>query len=109
MLSEGRVRKTYSPDFKLKAIKMVIDDCKTQKIVCEELDINIKVFERWLKKYREIGEDALKENRGTAKSPNKGSHKKVASTLDERIEYLEAENAFLKKTQEIKRRLGIKK
>jgi transposase len=97
MIKEGRVRKTYSPDFKLKAIKMVIDDCKTQKSVCMELGINIKVFERWLKKYREIGEDALKENRGIAKSPNKGGIKKVPSSLEERIEFLEAENAFLKK------------
>jgi transposase len=35
-----------------------------------------KVFERWVKKYRESGEDALKENGGTAKFPNKGGSKK---------------------------------
>jgi hypothetical protein len=33
MITEQRVRKTYSPDFKLKSMKMVIDDCKTQKSV----------------------------------------------------------------------------
>lgn len=109
MIKQRKVRRTFSAEFKLKAIKMVIDDCRTQKSVCEELDINIKLFERWLKKYRELGEDALKENRGTAKSPNKGRPKKTASTLEERITFLEVENAFLKKMQEIERRLGIKK
>lgn len=108
MIKEVRVRKTYPPEFKLQAIKMVIDDCKTQKRVCEELDINIKMFERWLRKYREFGENALKENRGTAKSPNKGCTKKIQTSLEERIEFLEADNAFLKKLQEIERRLGIK-
>ena len=36
------MRRTFSVEFKLKAVKMVTDDYITQKSVCEELDINIK-------------------------------------------------------------------
>ena len=49
---------------------------KHGKLFVMNLD-NIKLFERLLKKYMGIREDALKKNQETSKSPNKSGNKKV--------------------------------
>jgi len=62
----------------------------------------------WVRKYQEGGEDALKDNRGRKKPVDElDEHERLKlriKELEARNEYLEMENAFAKKLEEIKRR-----
>lgn len=51
----------------------------------------------WVKRYRELGEDGLRERRGKSTGQNKGRLKKESPTLEEKIKRLEAEDEYLKK------------
>ncbi len=63
---------------------------------------------QWVKKYEDGGEDALQDGRGRKKAPEELTeaerHKMELKKLEYEIERLKAENAFLKKLEELKRR-----
>lgn len=63
---------------------------------------------QWVKKYEDGGEDALQDGRGRKKAPEELTeaerHKLELKKLEYEIERLKAENAFLKKLEELKRR-----
>jgi len=62
----------------------------------------------WVRKYQAGNEDALKDNRGRKKPVDElDEHERLKlriKELEARNEYLEMENAFAKKLEEIKRR-----
>lgn len=63
---------------------------------------------QWVKKYENSGEDALQDGRGRKKAPEELTeaerHKMELKKLEYEIQRLKAENAFLKKLEELKRR-----
>lgn len=62
----------------------------------------------WIKKYETGGQDALKDGRGRTKLPEElteaDQHKLAMKKMEYENERLRAENAFLKKLQELERR-----
>ncbi|MGG6439743.1 transposase [Saccharococcus caldoxylosilyticus] len=96
---------TYSPEFKLKAVKMYIEEGYGYKRVCKELGIpSTKTIRLWVKNYDETGLDGLEERRGKSKSPLKGGPRKKKLSLEEENRRLKAENEYLKKLRSLARR-----
>lgn len=93
----GQKRKTYSKEFKT----MVVEDYLSGKNggiyqIAKKYGIPKEyMVSLWTRKYQKNGKESLGENRGKAKSIRKGRPKKIM-TDKERIQYLEAENAYLK-------------
>lgn len=78
-----------------------------QKTV-EKYQVSYQQVYGWVKKYEADGENALRDGRGRTKAPeelNEADQQKLAmKKLEYEIERLQAENAFLKKLQELQRR-----
>ena len=51
----------------------------------------------WVKRYNELGEDGLRERRGTTRGLQKGRPRKRELSLEEENQRLKAEVEFLKK------------
>jgi transposase len=97
MIKENKYRKTYSYEFKLKAVKMHIDDKISYRRVAKELNIHESMIIKWCKKFNEFGCDGLKECRSEAKGSLKGRPSKKELTKDEQILKLKVEVEYLKK------------
>ncbi len=93
----GKIRKTYSLEFKQKVIEMYeLEGIPYRKII-KEFNLDQRMFFRWVEKYRDQGIDGLKDQRGEAKGSNKGRPRKKPLSSEEKIMHLEAEVEFLKK------------
>lgn len=55
----GKPRKKYSREFKLEAVKMVVEQGRTVREVGENLGVNETVLHRWKSKFIEDGELAF--------------------------------------------------
>ncbi|GAA0732606.1 helix-turn-helix domain-containing protein [Clostridium oceanicum] len=96
--------KTYSLETKLKAVKMYLEDGIGSTTIVKELQLSDenRVL-LWVKRFREFGEEGLKEQRGKYKGANKGSPRKQELTLEQENEKLRAEVEYLKKLLQIGR------
>jgi transposase len=103
LIKEGKVRKTYSSEYKLLAVKRHIDDGISYKRVAEEFRVHEQMIIKWCKKYRNYGEESLREQRGSFKGPTKGRPRTKEMTKDEEILRLKAENEYLKKLLNLER------
>ncbi len=92
-------RTTYDKQYKMAAVKMIIEDDIPIKAVSEELSINRNTLYRWLEEYEKYGEDAF---------PGKGSRlytyqfeikklRKENKELKEELDILKKYRAFLKR------------
>ena len=103
---------TYSPDFKLKAVRQYYDEglSPTQIFIGAGFDITVigkkmpeRCLGRWRKKYKAKGAaELLKDNRGQSKGggrpKTKGlTDKEKIERLEATVAYLRAENDFLAK------------
>lgn len=86
----GKIRRTFSIDFKMKAIELYSHRGIGSELIGKELGVAYSVIDRWIKKYENEGILGLQEKRGRSKQTNEVSQ-------DARIQRLEAENAYLKK------------
>ncbi|MCU4862832.1 helix-turn-helix domain-containing protein [Bacillus cereus] len=88
----GKIRRTFSIDFKMKAIELYSHRGIGSKLIGKELGVtySVIVIDRWIKKYENEGILGLQVKRGRSKQTNEVSQ-------DARIQRLEAENAYLKK------------
>ncbi|MDQ0862411.1 MULTISPECIES: helix-turn-helix domain-containing protein [Bacillaceae] len=98
----GKIRKTYTKEIKLKAINLYINDMGIRSI-SKELGIGYTTIQRWISHYKSEGVQGLEEKRGTSRSQFKGRPNKDYESEAEKINRLEAENAFLKKLLAAKR------
>ncbi|MCC0566463.1 transposase [Brevibacillus borstelensis] len=65
---KGQTFKNYSVEFKLQAVKMYLDQGMGYNRVTRELDlISSSYIRRWVKNYRELGIEGLRERRGRRK------------------------------------------
>ena len=55
----GKSRRKYDPEFKLGAVKMVVDDGREATEVAERLGIHPGLIHNWKKRYLEKGEGAF--------------------------------------------------
>lgn len=97
----------YPVDFKLNAIRMVINKGLSQKETCARLNLPTdSILTQWLRQYRQYGIDGLKakpKGRKSVKKPKqakaakKVDHLKTKEELMEELLYLRAQMAVLKK------------
>jgi transposase len=99
----GEKRNTYSKEYKLNAVEMYLSgEHGGYDSITAKLGLPSKVMiRRWVKNYREFGEEGLAERRGTTRLPGTGRPRtKKPLTLEEEVAYLRAQNYFLKKLWE---------
>ena len=101
----GKKHTAYSLETKLAAVRAVVDEGMTKPEAMAKFGIaSPSSFKKWLKAYREEGPGALRPKpkgrpRGSV-SPSGGTTRE--QELERRIEKLEAESAYLKKSIALK-------
>ena len=83
-----RLRKGYSKEFKLEAIRLVLEQKRTRSAVERELGIGQGSLHRWIKEYREDKSNVF---------PGKGH----CRPDEEELRMLKRENEILKREREI--------
>lgn len=102
MAGEKRVRKSYSFETKVSAVKMYLEGGKSLKETTQEIGItDTRTLRKWIKNYQEYGADGLKEKRGKSKHPRKGRPPKQEQSLEARLKRAEAERDFYKTFYEL--------
>jgi transposase len=101
----GKIRKTYSKEFKLNVIDKYVNNHMGSTSIAKELGISQSIVQRWISHYKKEGFQGLDEKRGKTDNPLKGRPKKIHEDDTEKIKRLEAENAYLKKLLAAKRRM----
>ena len=98
-------KRNWSKDYKLKAVKRVLDNHETAEDVRKELNINSGLLHNWIKKYLNEGEKGL-ENKIKPGNPLAKYQQKKELTGIEKLEYenmkLRIENERLKKGYVVK-------
>jgi transposase len=73
-----------------------------------QFQVSYQQVYQWVKKFEDVGQDALKDGRGRKKAPEEltevDQQKLKMKKMEYEIERLRAENAFLKKLEELERR-----
>lgn len=87
--------KRYDKEFKLYAVKMVVEDGRKVAEVARELDLVHQTLHKWVDKYKKEKED------GFVGSGNLNPKDKAEYEKDKRIRDLEEEVAILKKAMGI--------
>ncbi|WP_440602795.1 helix-turn-helix domain-containing protein [Bacillus sp. GB_SG_008] len=87
----------------MKAIEMYLHRGMGSKLIGRELGVTYSVIDRWIKNYNSKGILGLQEKRGRSGQTNQNS---IKTSQDDRIEQLEAENAYLKKLLAAKKEMG---
>jgi transposase len=105
----GKITRTFTKEFKLKAIKLYFEKGMGFKSIGKELGIAQCIVYRWINHYKNEGIQGLEEKRGKAKGPNNGRPKKESLSDAEKIQKLEAENAYLKKLLVLKKEMMQKR
>lgn len=86
----GEIRRTFSIDFKMKAIELYLHRGIGSELIGKELGFACSFIDRWIQIYKNEGILHLQEKRGRSRQTNEINQ-------DARIQRLEAENAYLKK------------
>jgi transposase-like protein len=101
----GKKHTAYSFETKLAAVRAVVDEGMTMPEAMAKFGIaSPSSFKKWLKAYREEGPEALRPKpkgrpRGSGSPPKELTREQE---LERRIQKLEAENAYLKKSIALK-------
>ena len=92
-------RKSYDKQFKMSAVKLVLEDNMTVAEVSKELDIHYNSLYRWISEYEEYGESAFPGHGSALYSYQYEIKKLKAENLELRkeLELLKKFQAFLKK------------
>ena len=92
---KNTVRRGYSKEFKMEAVRLVLEKKRTSKAVERELGLGKGIIYRWVKEYRDDKDNAF---------PGKGHF----SAAEEEIRTLRRENEILKRERDIlKKAVGI--
>lgn len=93
MSKKKRSYKTYSPEFKDQAVKMVIEQKRRKAEVTRELEISASMLDSWIENYQQNGSN--EDGRGKAKP--KDDDKARIRALEKELEDLRMERDILKK------------
>lgn len=104
-MTKGR-KTTYEE--RVEIVAFCIANSNDYQKAAEEFQVSYQQVYTWVKKYKELGSDALVDNRGKRKKPEEmNESEKLAAQLkllEAENKRLKMENAFLKKLDEIERR-----
>lgn len=88
------IRKKYSEELKLQAVSLYLEKGISAQEIANTLDIrDRKRVLFWVKQFETNGNDAFSQK---TKKPKVGRPKKVFNSDQEKMDYLEAENAYLR-------------
>jgi len=87
----GRPRRRFTREFKLEALRQVVESRRSQAEVARELGVNPETLYRWTREFRQ---DPSQSFPGNGKSKDRD---KEVEQLQRDNARLRAENAFLKK------------
>lgn len=94
---KGQKFRKFTPEYKMKAVKMYYEQHKGVYTIAKELGLcSTSYIRRWLKAYNELGEAGLQDRRGLGKGVHTGRPTKPKGS-DEELIRLRAENEYLKK------------
>ncbi|MFC4770116.1 transposase [Effusibacillus consociatus] len=99
----GGIRKTYSAEFKQKAVDMYLKKGMSATTVAKELGIHRSMLQLWERRYQEEGAQGLEEKRGKATGPLKGRPRTREESVEAELYRLRAENEYLKKLWALQR------
>lgn len=100
----SRKQKENSFEIKLKAVKLYLDKNIGSTTIAKELGLTDgRRVMLWVKRYKEFGEDGLKERRGASKGVLKGRPRNKELSLEEENLRLKAEIEYLKKLIQVER------
>lgn len=107
---EHRLPRTYTQSFRLQVVRYMMKyKCSSAEASAHFAIPNETLIQQWLKRYREGGAEALHpEKKGVSvpkgKSPpgSKPFSEMTHAELQEELEYLRAENAYLKKLKALR-------
>lgn len=105
--SEDQMFRLYTREEKLEAIKEVLSGKKSARQVALEHALpNPHTMQDWVKMYLERGVDAIQDSKGRKQYMLHEDRQKYLANkeLKERLEYLEAENAYLKKLYSLRQK-----
>lgn len=99
-------RKNISIEEKIEAIKYCIENNRNYSKTSKMFNVSYQQIYLWVKKYDISGADSLEDRRGKQKLKlnDEDKQKLEVRKLQKEIELLKAENLFLKKLKELKRR-----
>lgn len=102
-----RINNKYTKEFKLKAVKMYLDEGLSYNQVALKLNIKSKTqVMNWVKQFQEKGATIFDiETRGRATGGKKSRPKTKFNSLEEEVEYLRMEVEFLKKLRALSQNL----
>ena len=93
---------------RIEIVQYCLDHEKEYKLAAEHFDVSYAQVYQWVKKYLELGEDGLKDNRGKRKEEAQLSKLEKLQRENERLkrqlELKERENIILQKLKEVERR-----
>lgn len=111
--SKGKMRsmtkkRTTSWEERIQIVRYCLENEKNFQMTAETYDVSYQQVYQWVKKYNNGGDEALRDRRGRKKeevelSPEE-KVKLELKKLERENERLRAENAFLKKLEELERR-----
>jgi transposase len=88
-MSRGK-RRTFTPEFKLKIIRLKLSNTMTTREICDTYDLDRQTVHRWVKEYHEGG---------AARISGKGVVPGKDLEAQKKIKRLEMENEILKKAE----------
>ncbi|KON88901.1 transposase [Sporosarcina globispora] len=105
MAKKGQKFINYSFEFKLSAVIKYFEGEMGYKAIAKMLGLPDHTYiRRWVKNYKELGEEGLKDRRGKSESPIKGRPRTIPMSIEEENKILKMENEFLKKLRAFQRR-----
>ncbi|MEF7592742.1 helix-turn-helix domain-containing protein [Bacillus thuringiensis] len=111
--SKGKMRsmtkkRTTSWEERIQIVRYCLENEKNFQMTAETYDVSYQQVYQWVKKYNNGGDEALKDRRGRKKEEQELSPEEKVKLemkkLERENERLRAENAFLKKLEELERR-----
>jgi len=99
----GEIRKSYTVEFKQKAVDMYLKQGKGYKTVAKELGIQHSMVKGWVAHFQREGVKGLEEKRGKSSSPLKGRPRTREQSVEVELHRLRAENEYLKKLWALQR------
>ncbi|WP_154582174.1 IS3-like element IS1661 family transposase [Yersinia pestis] len=111
---EHHLSRTYTPEFRLCGVRyMMANRCSAADASAHFNIPNETIIQNWMKRYREGGKEALNPSKtGPTMPKDKYEHdskpfsEMTHAELEKELEYLRAENAYLKKAESPERRKG---
>lgn len=86
-----RQRRSFSPEFKLEAAQLVVDNGYTIKEACDAMNIGSSSLERWVSQLRQERQGITPQGKALTEDQKK------IKALEKRIRQLEEHNTILKK------------